>query len=178
MTFLVSFIDEAFDSRSFHFDCQDSIKTFFLSHGLEELDKELDSASEKVLLFNELIAVLCKLKQFPIIKYFDPTKTGTNVAARFAWKLLVKAQGLIEERESWPKQNQDVDVIIMDRNHDSITPLIHSLCYRSAIHDLLTVKDGNKVFLLPGDEKPFVLDESDPYFVIWFYIDSIATHVP
>jgi hypothetical protein len=71
-------------------------------------------------------------------------------------------------RDFWPKQNQDVDVIIVDRNHDSISPLVHSLCYHSAIHDLLTVKNGNQVTLqavVGGEEKPIILDETDRYFV-------------
>jgi hypothetical protein len=44
MIFLVIYIYQAFDSRSFHLDMKDSLQTLFVGEDLQALDNELDSS--------------------------------------------------------------------------------------------------------------------------------------
>jgi hypothetical protein len=108
------------------------------------------------------------LQQFPIIKYFDPSKSGTTLAARLGWKLFQKSQILEQEREFWPKRNVDVDVLIVDRNCDWYAPLLHNFSFEGAIHDLLRVKDGNRVYIggIDSMEKPILVNEEDEYYTL------------
>ncbi|KAJ3272647.1 Syntaxin-binding protein 3 [Terramyces sp. JEL0728] len=155
--FVLSWVDgrydfNVFDSRSFHFDMNDSISLLYQNKSTLKLDNTLDDIAEKV----------------PNIKYFDPNGAGTNLAARAAWKVYQKAEELEETKQEWPADNITADLLIIDRSADTLTPILHDLYYQSIIQDLFYVEDGKKLHLPTDeirDEKIFELSDKDQFFM-------------
>lgn len=110
--------------------------------------------------------MLTNLRQTPSISYHDPIGFGESLSARLALRVFEKSKAFIEISESWPSENKNVRLVILDRSYDLFTPFIHSLCYHAAIQDLLIVKDNNKItFTDNPDEKAILINHKDPFFV-------------
>jgi hypothetical protein len=108
---------------------------------------------------------LANLRHVPLIKYYDPVKSGKTLAARLAWKLYQKSDIFDELEKQWPIENREAHFVIIDRSFDVFIPLIHSLCYHAAIQDLLSVENDNRVTVTDDqNETPIILDSQDTYF--------------
>ena len=149
-----------FDERTFHFNQKNAFEGLFREQSLEDLDLKLDGIAEKV------TAMLTTLRHTPVIKYYNPDGKATSLSARLAWKIYQKAQEYEDVSESWPKENKEALLILLDRSFDAFTPFMHSLSYHAAIEDLLDIEDGYKVNLPCLEEgKPILLDADDIHHV-------------
>ncbi|KAI8898505.1 Sec1-like protein [Globomyces pollinis-pini] len=151
----IGFDFTTFDSRSFHFDMDNSIPKLYKNQPLDDLDLLLDQIAEK------MISVVKILNQVPIIKYYDSKGTGETLAARMAWKLQTKVDNEQFDSAYENDDKKNVDIILIDRSFDCFTPLTRSFHYQAAILDLLEV-DGDMVRL---NDKSVQLTEDDPFFV-------------
>lgn len=124
-----------------------------------------------------MISVFSALQHIPEIFYVNTTQEGTTVSGRLAHKLKEACESLKALKSTWPNQ-RPAQLIIVDRNIDPYSPLLHSLTYQSAIHDLMQVS-RNRVTLHRLDDLNnssadiVALDESDTVFVNIFSSEHV-----
>jgi syntaxin-binding protein 1 len=103
------------------------------------------------LLIRLQIASLCvTLGEYPVIRYYRP-RTPTHEAsvlcshlARFVQEELDQYAGV--NRDYPPHTSRPRGVLfIVDRSMDLFSPLLHEFTYQAMSHDLLPIKDGDKV---------------------------------
>ncbi len=127
---------------------------------MELVDAQLESIAER------LLSVLSLLKHSSIIRYYDPDGTGSSLAARLALKVYQQESKIEDIIETWPEENREAVLVILDRSIDPFSPLMHRLSYQAAINDLLEVENGNVVKIPGTDEsKQIVIDLKDTHFV-------------
>ncbi|KAI9336139.1 Sec1-like protein [Obelidium mucronatum] len=169
------------ESRVFLTNTEHTLHDLYFTQSAADLNENIAFYAK------EFQSALCAMNIDPIIKYHDPSDSQKSLSARFAYAL--KRQ--IEHYKVSIKEDHDEvypaptpydqmgpsTVVIVDRSFDLISPLVHSLTYQSAAHDLFDLElvdqkglgGKNIVFKLKSEddetnEKLVVLDESSSVF--------------
>ncbi|KAJ3071917.1 hypothetical protein HDU98_004631 [Podochytrium sp. JEL0797] len=123
-------------------------------------------------------SVLCAMNLDPVLRYHDPNDTQKTLSARFARQLKHEMESYkAAMKGEYPAPTPydhlgPATVIIVDRAFDVATPLMHTLSYQAAAHDLFDLElvkgsQGamNVLFKLKDSGKEdVILDETSPLF--------------
>ncbi|KAK7429949.1 syntaxin binding protein 1 [Neonectria magnoliae] len=125
------------------------------------------------------IAGLCiTLGEYPKVRYYKPTN-ALHEAAVLCSHLARFVQEELDSYAQWdssfppPSQRPQANLIITDRSMDLMAPLVHEFTYQAMAHDLLPIKDGDKVTFRTtinegtpqAEEKDMELAEKDKIWV-------------
>ncbi|OAX79973.1 hypothetical protein ACJ72_05704 [Emergomyces africanus] len=136
-------------------------------------------------LAQKIVSICVSLGEYPIIRYYRP-KNPTHEASVLCSHLARFVQDQLDEyakyREDYPPPSPRPRGIlyILDRSIDICAPLVHEFTYQAMAHDLLPLKEGDKVTYkttlnegLPNEEvKEMEISEHDK---IW--TDSRHLHM-
>lgn len=118
------------------------------------------------------------LGEYPIVRYYKP-KAPTHEASVLCSHLARFVQDELDAYAKFhtnfppPSNRQQGVLIITDRSMDLVAPLIHEFTYQAMAHDLLPIREGDKVFYKtivnqgePGEEeKDMEIGENDDIWV-------------
>lgn len=101
-------------------------------------------------LARKIVSLCVVLGEYPVIRYYRP-RTPTHEAsvlcshlARFVQDEIDRYAGFNRDFPPQTPRPRGV-LLIVDRAMDLFTPLIHEFTYQAMAHDLLPIKDGDKV---------------------------------
>jgi syntaxin-binding protein 1 len=125
------------------------------------IDYELRSMAKKI------TSVLFNMNEFPIVKYYQKpvafqTSRPKTICSRLA--VLIKEE-LEREYENSQRSGIRSTLLILDRNIDPMSLLLHDVYYQTLLADLLGYSRG----IVKVDGVDFSLDENDP---VWVKIKS------
>lgn len=128
---------------------------------------------------NKIACACITLQEFPIVRYYRPPIQQYMHEARVFSEFL--AQQVQKELEQYQHANPNFPpqaprpkgiLIITDRSLDPYAPLVHEFTYQAMAHDLLPIKEGDKVtYMLPesevkeGDDREIAITEDDKVWV-------------
>ncbi|KAF9894729.1 vacuolar sorting protein VPS33/slp1 [Aspergillus nanangensis] len=101
-------------------------------------------------LAQKIVSLCVSLGEYPTIRYYKP-RTPTHEASVLCSYLARFIQNELDQfshaqRDFPPPSSRPRGVLfVVDRSMDLVAPLIHEFTYQSMVHDLLPVKDGDKV---------------------------------
>ncbi|PLB42207.1 Sec1 family protein [Aspergillus candidus] len=101
-------------------------------------------------LAQKAVSLCASLGEYPLIRYYRP-RTPTHEASILCSHLAAFIQNELDafaqsQPEFPPPSPRPRGVLfVVDRSMDLVAPLIHEFTYQSMVHDLLPVKDGDKV---------------------------------
>ncbi|KAJ5107279.1 hypothetical protein N7456_003954 [Penicillium angulare] len=101
-------------------------------------------------LAQKIVSLCACLGEYPVIRYYRP-RTPTHEAAVLCSHLARFVQDELDQfaqfqRDFPPQTNRPRGVLlIVDRSMDTFSPLLHEFTYQAMAHDLLPIKDGDKV---------------------------------
>lgn len=148
-----------YDSHTFHFGTPKSFWYLFSQLSQRnQVEAELDQIAEK------LCSVAVTFEDFPVLRFSQPSPFAGIISEKVHKKLTERfTKGLIK------KNQQRGQLVILDRTHDLISPIIHELYYQAMVEDL--VRPANDVYKCPykdsnGQNQNYVviLNENDPIF--------------
>ncbi|KAF5970933.1 syntaxin-like protein-binding protein sec1-like protein [Fusarium bulbicola] len=97
------------------------------------------------------IAGLCiTLGEYPKVRYYKP-QSARHEAAVLCTHLARFVQEELDAYAQWdtsfppPSPRPQATLVITDRSMDLMSPLVHEFSYQAMAHDLLPIKDGDKV---------------------------------
>jgi len=146
-----------YDSNVFHFGTPKSFYNLYNARG-EGQGVEQNEIAEK------LTSALAALGENPIIRYARINKNCSAIASKTYEKLeQLRKKGLF--KNAGPRGT----LIILDRTHDLIAPLVHELTYQAMVEDILElINDVYSYHYTDGEGKSqlreAILNENDP---IW-----------
>ncbi|KAK3379954.1 Sec1 family protein [Lasiosphaeria ovina] len=129
-------------------------------------------------LAQRIVGICIALGEMPKVRYYRP-KNPTHEAAvlcthlaRFVQKELDAYQSF-DPNFSAPTSRPQPVLVITDRSMDLVAPLVHEFTYQAIAHDLLPVKDGEKVTYCvtfnegtdKAEEKVMELAETDSLWI-------------
>lgn len=127
--------------------------------------------NDELELVSKKLANVCgALKEDPVVRYLllDPETYGDTKARPLAFLFHTEMDRIREGISANDRDNkQQAELILIDRSADPFAPILHEFTYEAMVHDLLDVRDGNKVTYMAElangakEEKTLVLDESD-----------------
>lgn len=113
-------------------------------------------------LARKIVSVCVSLGEYPSIRYHSPLNPSHEASvlcshlARFA-QLELDQYAKYHEDFPPPSPRPRGVLIITDRSMDLFAPLLHEFTYQAMIHDLLPLKEGDKIYFRspgePGDPK-------------------------
>ncbi|KAL3470998.1 Sec1-like protein [Aspergillus californicus] len=129
-------------------------------------------------LAHKAVSLCATLGEYPVIRYYRP-RTPTHEASVLCSHL---ARFIQEELDQFAQFNRDFPppsprprgvLLVVDRSVDLFAPLIHEFTYQTMVHDLLPIKDGDKVTYktivnrgaMNEDIKESVLSDEDKVWV-------------
>ncbi|KAL4793000.1 Sec1-like protein [Aspergillus venezuelensis] len=101
-------------------------------------------------LAHKAVSLCATLGEYPLIRYYRP-RTPTHEASVLCSHL---ARFIQEELDQFAQFNRDFPppsprprgiLLVVDRSMDLFAPMIHEFTYQSMVHDLLPIKEGEKV---------------------------------
>ncbi|KAL4754728.1 hypothetical protein BDW72DRAFT_100904 [Aspergillus terricola var. indicus] len=101
-------------------------------------------------LAHKAVSLCATLGEYPVVRYYRP-RTPTHEASVLCSHL---ARFIQEELDQFAQFNQDFPppsprprgvLLVVDRSMDLFAPLIHEFTYQSMVHDLLPIKEGDKI---------------------------------
>ncbi|KAJ5246697.1 hypothetical protein N7468_001680 [Penicillium chermesinum] len=101
-------------------------------------------------LAQKIVSLCACLGEYPIIRYYKP-RAPTHEASVLCSHLARFVQTELDQfaqfqRDFPPQTNRPRGVLlIVDRSMDPFAPLLHEFTFQSMVHDLLPIKDGDKV---------------------------------
>ncbi|KAJ6019664.1 hypothetical protein N7522_001731 [Penicillium canescens] len=101
-------------------------------------------------LAQKIVSLCASLGEYPIIRYYRP-RSPTHEAGVMCSHLARFIQNEMDQfaqfqRDFPPQTNRPRGVlIVVDRSMDLFAPLLHEFTYQAMVHDLLPIKDGDKV---------------------------------
>ena len=118
------------------------------------------------------------LGEYPTIRYYRP-RVATHDAAVLCSHLARFVQDEIDMYATYhrdfppPSPRPRATLYILDRSMDLIAPVAHEFTYQAMVHDLLPIKDGEKVTYRMqvggsdrrGEEQDVEVSEKDPLWV-------------
>ncbi|KAJ3155156.1 Syntaxin-binding protein 1 [Geranomyces variabilis] len=154
-----------FESHVFHLNDPDAFLKLHDAYEFEKAEQQMSKMAE------QMKSIFWTLEDHPTIRYFDATGEGASLSAHMAFKLENAIAELKEIDPEWPPENSysQSQIIVLDRTVDNLAPILHSLTYQAAVHDLLQV-DGTKVSYIKTDandkrdKHTAVIDELDPVY--------------
>ncbi|KAJ5457660.1 hypothetical protein N7475_009048 [Penicillium sp. IBT 31633x] len=129
---LITFRDPWSFPVLFHPSCNDLIR------------RHLENLAQKV------VSLCASLGEYPIIRYYRP-RSPTHEAGVMCSHLARFIQNELDQfaqyqRDFPPQTNRPRGVLlVVDRSMDLFAPLLHEFTYQAMVHDLLPVKDGDKI---------------------------------
>ncbi|TPX70602.1 hypothetical protein SpCBS45565_g01596 [Spizellomyces sp. 'palustris'] len=144
------------ESQVYHFNDPTPFTKLRNVMDLTQLDRWLEQIAE------QMKSVLWTLEDCPAIRYFDPSGKSDSLSAHMAFKLQKAIDQLKDLDPEWPPTTPypPAQILVLDRSVDPFAPLIHTLTYQAAAHDILHI-DGTKVTKDDTTTQTAVLDESD-----------------
>ncbi|OBT89014.1 hypothetical protein VE02_02175 [Pseudogymnoascus sp. 03VT05] len=129
-------------------------------------------------LAQKIAGVCISLGEYPIVRYYKP-KAPTHEASVLCSHLARFVQDELDAYAKFhtnfppPSNRQQGVLIITDRSMDLVAPLIHEFTYQAMAHDLLPIREGDKVLYKttvnqgePGEEeKDMEIGENDEIWV-------------
>ncbi|KAJ5619929.1 hypothetical protein N7510_003913 [Penicillium lagena] len=97
-----------------------------------------------------VVSLCASLGEYPVIRYYRP-RTPTHEAAVLCSHLAKFIQSELDQfaqhqRDFPPPSSRPRGVLmVVDRSMDVYAPLLHEFTYQAMVHDLLPIKDGDKV---------------------------------
>ncbi|KAL4913936.1 Sec1-like protein [Aspergillus aurantiobrunneus] len=101
-------------------------------------------------LAHKAVSLCATLGEYPVIRYYRP-RTPTHEASVLCSHL---ARFIQEELDQFAQFNRNFPppsprprgvLLVVDRSMDLFAPLIHEFTYQSMVHDLLPIKEGDKI---------------------------------
>jgi len=145
------------ESHSFHLDMKSSLMNIY---GSKNRDSGASDYEQDVV--NKLVTFFATLNEYPYIRY----KNDSIVASRIAGKLQDAMNNFLRINSTWwyygdPKHNsrERCTFLLLDRNEDMISPLIHELTYQAMVYDLLEMDDDKLTYKIPEGSKEKKDDE-------------------
>ncbi|CBF76920.1 Sec1 family protein [Aspergillus nidulans FGSC A4] len=101
-------------------------------------------------LAHKAVSLCATLGEYPVVRYYRP-RTPTHEASVLCSHL---ARFIQEELDQFAQFNRDFPppsprprgvLLVVDRSMDLFAPLIHEFTYQSMVHDLLPIKEGDKI---------------------------------
>lgn len=108
------------------------------------VDRHLQDLAERI------VTVCVALEEYPTIRYWRP-RSSAHQASIICSHLAMKVQSQIDMYATYhsdfpPASSRPRGVLyILDRSLDLIAPVVHEFTYQAMVHDLLPVKEGEKV---------------------------------
>jgi syntaxin-binding protein 1 len=100
----------------------------------------------------QIVAVCVALGEYPTIRYYRPKDPPpTHESSVLCFHIATAVQNEIDAYAQWnqdfppPKDRTRGALYILDRSLDLFAPFVHEFTYQAMAHDLLPVKDGDKV---------------------------------
>lgn len=131
----------------------------------------------------ELARKICcaciQLGEYPVIRFFRPPNTQMHEARKLSEILAMNVQEELDahaarDKNFPPQTNRPRGVLfVVDRSMDLFAPFLHEFTYQAMAHDLLPIKDGDKVTYKieitnnagVTEEKEMVINEADTVWV-------------
>lgn len=148
-----------YDSHTFHFGTPKSFWNLFSRNSQRnQVEAEIDSIAEK------LCSVCTTFEDFPVVRYAANSPFAGTISEAVHKKLGDRfSKGLIK------KNQQRGQLLILDRTHDLISPIIHELYYQAMVADI--IRPPQDVYKCPykdanGYDQKYVviLNENDPIY--------------
>ncbi|KAJ5690006.1 hypothetical protein N7462_004398 [Penicillium macrosclerotiorum] len=101
-------------------------------------------------LAQKIVSLCACLGEYPVIRYYRP-RTPTHEAGVLCSHLARFIQNELDQfaqfqRDFPPPSNRPRGVLlIVDRSMDVFAPLLHEFTYQAMVHDLLPIKEGDKI---------------------------------
>ncbi|KAE8329539.1 Sec1-like protein [Aspergillus sergii] len=101
-------------------------------------------------LAQKIVSLCVSLGEYPVIRYYKP-RAPTHEASVMCSHLARFIQSELDQFAHFqkdfppPSQRPRGVLMVVDRSMDVVAPLIHEFTYQSMVHDLLPIKDGDKV---------------------------------
>ncbi|KAJ5757771.1 uncharacterized protein N7511_006465 [Penicillium nucicola] len=101
-------------------------------------------------LAQKIVSLCASLGEYPIIRYYrprSPTHEAGVMCSHLARFIQTEMDQFAQFQRDFPPQtNRPRGVlIVVDRSMDLFAPLLHEFTYQAMVHDLLPIKDGDKV---------------------------------
>jgi len=139
------------ESHSFHLDMKSSLNNIYDS---KNRDSGASDCEQDVV--NKLVTFFATLNEYPYIRY----KNDSIVASRIARKVQDAMNNFTRTNSTWwyygdTKHNsrERCTFVLLDRNEDMISPLIHELTYQAMVYDLLEMDDDKLTYKIPENSK-------------------------
>lgn len=134
-------------------------------------------------LANMLVTLCATLGEMPHVRS-DTRAVGTGLANTLQQKL----EELARPGSSFPTRHlSDAErptLLILDRSHDPMSPLLHEYTYQAMINDLLNVQDDRYKYSYTGNNnqvitKEVLLNDTDPLYkkLKHMHIAELSTHL-
>ncbi|KAF6790715.1 Protein transport protein sec1 [Colletotrichum sojae] len=107
-------------------------------------------AKHMKILADKITGVCVTLGEYPKVRYYRP-RNPTHEASVLCAHLARFVQEGLDEYAQWnqnfpPQSSRPTGtLIITDRSMDLVAPFVHEFTYQAMVHDLLPIKDGDKV---------------------------------
>lgn len=118
-------------------------------------------------LAQKIVTVCVSLGEYPTIRYYRP-RSAAYEAAVLCSHLARFVQEAIDMYATYhkdfppPSSRPRGTLYILDRSLDLMAPVVHEFTYQAMVHDLLTIKDGEKVtYKMKVNESESNQDERD-----------------
>ena len=113
--------------------------------------KHMDELSQKI------VSVCVSLGEYPTIRYYSPansTHEASVLCSHLARFIQLELDQYAKYHEDFPPPSPRPRgaLIITDRSMDLFAPLLHEFTYQAMIHDVLPLKDGDKVCYRTGTD--------------------------
>ena len=107
--------------------------------------KHMDELAQKI------VSVCVSLGEYPSIRYHsppNPTHGASVLCSHLARFVQLELDQYAKYHEDFPPPSPRPRgvLIISDRSMDLFAPLVHEFTYQAMVHDILALKDGDKVF--------------------------------
>ena len=116
--------------------------------------KHMDDLAQKI------VSVCVSLGEYPSIRYYSPpnaTHEASVLCSHLARFVQLELDQYAKYHEDFPPPSPRPRgaLIITDRSMDLFAPIVHEFTYQAMVHDILALKEGDKVFFKTA------LDQSD-----------------
>jgi len=154
----------AYEMQVFHLDDLSSFTSLFSP-------ESVTSKAEQHRIAEKIVSVCVTLREYPIIRYNMNKENKNSVSHSLACIVQDKLDNLIRKSVEFSSTANITGnralLLILDRSHDPMAPLLHEFTYQAMIYDLLKIENDKYVYTSTtntGEQKSkeALLSESDP----------------
>ncbi len=126
----------------------------------------------------QITGICVSLGEYPKVRYFrprNPNHEASVLCSHLAKFVQEELDAYAKFNQNWPPPSSRPQgvLVITDRSMDIMGPLVHEFTYQAMAHDLLPIKDGDKVFYktivnegtAQEEEKDMEIGEKDKIWV-------------